>query len=163
MFDDGKRLQMIVCSATLHDLDVKRLAEDLMYFPAWVDLKGEDSVPETVHHVIVKVDPTTDLSWKALKRRIQTDGVHKKDDLNFNQPNVETLSEAVKLIKGKLKQLKYISCGTVVLETGFVIAGELVVAVINKFDMDQGIIFCRTKVDCDNLEKYLNEVGGGKF
>lgn len=23
-----------------------------MHFPTWVDLKGEDSVPETVHHVV---------------------------------------------------------------------------------------------------------------
>lgn len=140
MFDDGKRLQMIVCSATLHNFDVKRLAEDLMYFPAWVDLKGEDSVPETVHHVVVKVDPRTDLTWKSLKTSIQTDGVHKSSDLNFNQPSAETLSEAVKLIKG-----------------------ELVVQAINKFNMDQGIIFCRTKVDCDNLERYLNKIGGGKL
>ena len=39
MFDDGKRLQMIVCSATLHNFDVKKLAEKLMFFPTWVDLK----------------------------------------------------------------------------------------------------------------------------
>ena len=23
-----------------------------MHFPTWVDLKGRDSVPETVHHVV---------------------------------------------------------------------------------------------------------------
>ena len=23
-----------------------------MHFPTWVDLKGHDSVPETVHHVV---------------------------------------------------------------------------------------------------------------
>lgn len=39
MFDDGKRLQMIVCSATLHNFEVKKLAERLMFFPTWVDLK----------------------------------------------------------------------------------------------------------------------------
>lgn len=32
-------LQMIVCSATLHSPDVKKLAKDLMFHPAWVDLK----------------------------------------------------------------------------------------------------------------------------
>lgn len=57
---DGHRLQMIVCSATLHDFDVKKMAERLMHFPTWVDLKGEDSVPETVHHVVVLVDPQRD-------------------------------------------------------------------------------------------------------
>ena len=25
--------------------------------------------------------------------------------------------------------------------------------------MDRAIIFCRTKLDCDNLERYLNNVG----
>ncbi|XP_033114325.1 ATP-dependent RNA helicase DDX1-like [Anneissia japonica] len=49
---DGRRLQMIVCSATLHSFEVKKLAEKIMHFPTWVDLKGKDSVPETVHHVV---------------------------------------------------------------------------------------------------------------
>ncbi|CAF1663625.1 unnamed protein product, partial [Didymodactylos carnosus] len=48
---DGKRLQMIVCSATLHNFEVKKLADQIMHFPTWVDLKGQDTVPETIHHV----------------------------------------------------------------------------------------------------------------
>ncbi len=28
-----------------------------------VDLKGKDSVPETVDHAVIVVDPLTDLSW----------------------------------------------------------------------------------------------------
>jgi len=47
---------MIVCSATLHSFEVKRLAESIMHFPVWVDLKGQDAVPETVHHVVVPVE-----------------------------------------------------------------------------------------------------------
>ena len=27
--------------------------------------------------------------------------------------------------------------------------------------MDQGIIFCRTKLDCDNMERYLNKCSHG--
>ena len=27
--------------------------------------------------------------------------------------------------------------------------------------MEQSIIFCRTRLDCDNLEKYFTELGGG--
>ncbi|CAC5357532.1 DDX1 [Mytilus coruscus] len=30
-------------------------AERLMYFPTWIDLKGADAVPETVHHVIKNI------------------------------------------------------------------------------------------------------------
>jgi len=26
--------------------------EKLMHFPTWIDLKGQDSVPDTVHHVV---------------------------------------------------------------------------------------------------------------
>lgn len=48
-----------------------------MYFPTWVDLKGEDAVPETVHHVVVKVDPQKDKSWCSLRRHIITDGVNR--------------------------------------------------------------------------------------
>lgn len=57
---------MIVCSATLHSFDVKKLSEKIMHFPTWVDLKGEDSVPETVHHVVVPVNPKTDRLWERL-------------------------------------------------------------------------------------------------
>ena len=28
--------------------------------------------------------------------------------------------------------------------------------------MDQCLIFCRTNFDCDNLEKFMNGLGGGK-
>lgn len=50
--------------------------------------------------------------------------------------NLEMLSEAVKLLKG-----------------------EYCVRAINELNMDYAIIFCRTKIDCDNLESYLNSIG----
>ena len=52
----------------------------------------------------------------------------------------ELLSEAVKVLKG-----------------------FYTVEAIRKFKMDRAIIFCRTKVDCDNMESYLNTVGEGRF
>ncbi|CAH0384139.1 unnamed protein product [Bemisia tabaci] len=135
---DGKRLQMIVCSATLHAFEVKKMADRLMHFPTWVDLKGEDAVPETVHHVVVMVDPQKDKSWQNIKRPIRTDGVHREDSIRPNNPNAECLSEAVKMLKG-----------------------EYCVRAIEKHKMDKAIIFCRTKLDCDNLEKHLIQAGGG--
>lgn len=135
---DGNRLQMIVCSATLHDFDVKKMAERLMHFPTWVDLKGEDSVPETVHHVVVKVDPQQDRSWETLRKHILTDGVHVRDNVRPGNNTAETLSEAVKMLKG-----------------------EYCIRAINEHKMDQALVFCRTKLDCDNLEKYFNQIGGG--
>ncbi|XP_064486490.1 ATP-dependent RNA helicase DDX1-like [Ornithodoros turicata] len=135
---DGKRLQMVVCSATLHSFEVKKLAERLMHFPTWVDLKGEDSVPETVHHVVCIVDPRKDSSWMSLSRHVTTDGVHQADGIRPGANTPETYSEAVKLLKG-----------------------EYTIRAIQKQKMDQGIIFCRTKLDCDNLEKYMIQQGGG--
>lgn len=32
--------------------------------------------------------------------------------------------------------------------------------IIDAFQMDQCLIFCRTNFDCDNLEKFLNSLGG---
>ena len=64
-----------------------------MHFPTWVDLKGEDSVPETVHHVVVKVDPRKDKSWQNFTKRIPTDAVHARDVLspNSNTPGINGL------------------------------------------------------------------------
>lgn len=135
---EGKRLQMVVCSATLHSFEVKRMAERMMHFPTWVDLKGEDAVPETVHHVVVTIDPRADATWHNLRRHVQTDGVHMKDGVRPGNNTPETLSEAVKLLKG-----------------------EYCVKAIDTHKMDQALIFCRTKLDCDNLENYFNQIGGG--
>lgn len=134
---DGRRLQMIVCSATLHSFEVKKMAERLMHFPTWVDLKGEDAVPETVHHVVVMVDPQKDLSWHNMRQHIQTDGVHNEDNVRPGQNTPETLSEAVKMLKG-----------------------EYCLRAIDEHKMERAIIFCRTKLDCDNLERYMNQRGG---
>ncbi|XP_067930064.1 ATP-dependent RNA helicase DDX1-like [Watersipora subatra] len=135
---DGKRLQMVVCSATLHSPDVRRMADKLMNFPVWIDLKGQDSVPDTVHHVVCRVDPHAMHMWKSLTKPWKTDGVHAKDKFNPNQPNRETLSEAVKMMKG-----------------------ELMKRAIDEHHMDRAIIFCRTKLDCDNAEEFLTRHGGG--
>lgn len=135
---DGKRLQMVVCSATLHSFEVKKLAERLMHFPTWVDLKGEDAVPETVHHVVVPIDPRKDTSWQSNRKPIRTDGVHTEDNVRPGNNTPETLSEAVKMLKG-----------------------DYCVRAIDEHKMDQAIIFCRTKIDCDNLEAYFNQMGGG--
>ena len=52
----------------------------------------------------------------------------------------ETLSEAIKRLK-----IHYL------------------VQAIDAHKMDQAIIFCRTKLDCDNAEDYLLSLGGGQY
>ncbi|KAI1708674.1 DEAD/DEAH box helicase domain-containing protein [Ditylenchus destructor] len=136
----GERLQMIVCSATLHNNEVKRLADQYMHYPQWVDLKGSDVVPETVHQVVCMVDPKEDMSWIRLRSKageaIRTDGIHASDDIRPGSNNPETLSEAVKILKA-----------------------SYVLKAIEEHKMKQCIIFCRTKLDCDNLENFLTAKG----
>ena len=36
-----------------------------------------------------------------------------------------------------------------------ILKGEYLLKAICELKMDQAIIFCRTKLDCDNIEKYL--------
>jgi ATP-dependent RNA helicase DDX1 len=50
-------------SATLHSAEVKRLAAAICQQPMLVDLKGKDAVPDTVDHVLLRVDPTGDATW----------------------------------------------------------------------------------------------------
>ena len=52
---------------------------------------------------------------------------------------LDMLSEAVKILKG-----------------------EYCLNAIDKFKMDRALIFCRTKLDCDNLERYFIKQGGGE-
>lgn len=42
--------QVCFFSATLHSPAIADLAAKICLNPTWVDLKGVDSVPETVHH-----------------------------------------------------------------------------------------------------------------
>lgn len=65
----------------------------------------------------------------------QTDGVHYNDG-GHQQQSKESLSEAVKLLKA-----------------------EYCLLAMEEHKMDYGMIFCRTKIDCDNLEKYMRERG----
>merc|ERR1719154_911712 len=69
---------------------------------------------------------------------VTTDGVHRNDNARPGNTSPETLSEAVKKLKG-----------------------EYCVKAIDTHNVDKAIIFCRTKLDCDNLERYLQQRGGG--
>ena len=44
-----------------------------------------------------------------------------------------------------------------------ILKGEYCLKAIEKFQMDRALIFCRTKLDCDNLERYFIKQGGGKI
>eukprot|EP00485_Elphidium_margaritaceum_P000842 CAMPEP_0202690932 /NCGR_PEP_ID=MMETSP1385-20130828/5800_1 /ASSEMBLY_ACC=CAM_ASM_000861 /TAXON_ID=933848 /ORGANISM="Elphidium margaritaceum" /LENGTH=795 /DNA_ID=CAMNT_0049346271 /DNA_START=21 /DNA_END=2408 /DNA_ORIENTATION=+ len=140
-------VQVIICSATLHSDPIREMTQKLCRNPTWVDLKGKDFVPDTVHHCILVVDPIEDRQWTAgndeVVQAVRTDGVHERDHVQYNSRggnlSAETKSEAVKLLKPLILK-----------------------KIIDAFKMDQCLIFCRTRVDCDNLEAFLTSLGGGR-
>jgi ATP-dependent RNA helicase DDX1 len=147
------RLQVCFFSATLHSPEITALAAKMCVRPTWVDLKGKDSVPETVHHVIVPVDPVHDRSWLDRSEKlieVTTDGVHAKDSIGKNNNNNNNGSGSggglTKEEKSEgLKRLK----------------PRMLIGLIDSLKMTQCLIFCRTNVDCDNLEAFLTAIGGG--
>lgn len=80
------------------------MADKLMHHPTWVDLKGQDVVPDTVHHVVCFVDPEADSRWRERAGQVgRTDGVHihdlKKQSLGTSPEN---MSEAIKVTLGRI-------------------------------------------------------------
>ncbi|GMH45072.1 hypothetical protein BSKO_13029 [Bryopsis sp. KO-2023] len=133
------RLQVLMFSATLHSPEVQELAKQICQNPILVDLKGKDSVPETVDHVLVNIDPYQDKSWLQANPRVPTDNCHALERIGPEIQTKECYSEAIKRLKPRT-----------------------LCKIIEKHKMEQCLIFCRTNFDCDNLEKFLNEMGGGR-
>ena len=131
----AQRLQVMLFSATLHSPEIQKLADFLTVNATWVDLKGKDAVPETVHHALVMVDPTKE-NPSSLEPKALTDRAH---SLASNLEGDDAMSESIKRLKPHVLK-----------------------RIIDAHDMDQCLIFCRTNFDCDNLEKFLNEAGGGR-
>jgi len=106
-------------------------------YPIWVDLKWKDAIPETVDHVIVTIDPE---KWDgATPRSLDTDGIH-NDHIDVSSMNAEAYSQAAKVMKP-----------------------QAMMRIIDAFEMDQCLIFARTRIDCDNIEKFLIEAGGSQW
>eukprot|EP01036_Dinobryon_divergens_P027134 gene27134-35856_t len=100
------RLQVCFFSATLHSPQIHELSRRVCVNPTWVDLKGFESLPEAVHHVVYRVDPSVapqDVDLKACQVRAITDGVHEpSSDGSFSLEKDEALSQELKELKQQL-------------------------------------------------------------
>lgn len=84
---------------------MRSLAARITSHPILADLKGKEHVPETVHHVLVPVDPAADSPWAAAdaaQPKSTTDGVHAADKVGIGVTSPESSSEAIKLLKPRL-------------------------------------------------------------
>ena len=145
------RLQVCFFSATLHSVEIRRLAEQICHHPTWVDLKGKDALPDAVSHFVCTVGPSHPKyldAWNDDACKASTDLVHRHDAVGDGSAegssavpgkSAEASSEGIKRMK--LYALKNI---------------------IDELKPEQCIVFCRTNLDCDNAEKFLVAVGGGR-
>ena len=137
----SSRLQVCFFSATLHSKETRSLAEEITQHATWVDLKGKDVVPETVHHVVVPVlTKSPSAPWGKFVPTLDkfTDGVHERESDSLRPKNRQGASKEAK--SQVIKRLKL----------------EFLKKVVDTFHMDSCMIFCRTNLDCDNVERYLN-------
>lgn len=129
-------------SATLYSDEIKELSKQICKNPIWVDLKGRNYVPPSVQQVNLIVD-VTDVHQRGLYTYGGplpfTDSVHPSQHLGNVLRTPEEKSEATK--RAKL---------------------QLVQELVDKYKMDRVIIFCRTNLDCNNLEAFFNTVGHGQ-
>lgn len=94
------RLQVCFFSATLHSPAITQLATTICQNPTWVDLKGKDSVPETVHHCVLRVDLQKHWnqfygtsSGRSKQIPVVLDGVHQPNRLPQDEQNSFRLKE----------------------------------------------------------------------
>lgn len=121
------RLQVCFFSATLHDPAIKALAEVICLQPTWIDLKGTEVVPDTLHHTIYRVFTGSHKQWVA--GAVACDEVHLPAEA----------ADPACLHSQQIKEIKPF----------------LLKAIIDKYDMSQVMVFCRTNVDCSNLERFF--------
>lgn len=140
----AQKVQTLFFSATLDSPHVRSAIDNLTVNATWINLKGKLGIPETVHFVCYMVDPHRDSLPCANAIRSPeilppTDGVHPIVTNSSTVTDPERLSQRVKLWKP-----------------------QIAIAIADTIGMDSCLIFCRTNVDCNQLESYLTQLGGGR-
>ncbi|KAF4665598.1 ATP-dependent RNA helicase ddx1, partial [Perkinsus chesapeaki] len=136
----SKRVQVILTSATLASEEVQDMIKLLTTNAQWVDTKGSilgNILPDTVHHAFYRIHPdepiiiSDDNYCKNPRASVPTDGIYDLD------PSTGLASQEIKLKKPKIA-----------------------VKIADAYKMDRCMVFCRTNLDCDNLETYLHSLDG---
>ncbi|SBT77453.1 ATP-dependent RNA helicase DDX1, putative [Plasmodium ovale] len=158
----SQHVQTCFFSATLQDENVKDCISKITNKPLYVDLKyGKNSIPSHIYVCIYYVKNVEDYYLHGQKEYEKKENCYR--DIIYNEKissmNYEQLYEytdKVHLLNCKNNEKEKISLNIKI--------NKLIklVHIINVFNMQNGIIFCRTNLDCDNLYNLLNHVGDGK-
>jgi ATP-dependent RNA helicase DDX1 len=142
------QVQTLLFSATLHSPEIRNLSEKIQKFPTWIDLKGKEAIPDTVHHTLVRLDADADQGLtEEVEQELKSksgrsvnwpmDGVHVSGHAGMDASDLRSLA----MKKLKLAALK---------------------KVIDANSMQHGMLFVRTQLDADNLERFLLICSGVK-
>jgi ATP-dependent RNA helicase DDX1 len=93
------RLQVCFFSATLHSPSVRELSAKICVNPTWVDLKGANAIPDTVHHVVYRLDFARDCE---LMRRAKVPSIVGNVHVPGKIPPEELSSQQVKELKQQI-------------------------------------------------------------
>ncbi|KAI0567325.1 RNA helicase [Gracilaria domingensis] len=148
------RVQTLLFSATLHSPEIKGLSEKIQTFPTWVDLKGKESVPEAVHHTMVRLDADADTSM--------LDTVPERVQWPLDQVHID-IGEGSKVRKKQRQQatdIDMVDAADVRSQVMKKLKLAALRQVIDAHDMTQAMIFVRTQQDGDNVESFLIQCSG---
>lgn len=143
---DMERFQVCFFSATLRTDNVKHVTSQICQNPLWVDVNdekidGTHKINECVVHLFIKIKknpseyiPSDDSMIQPITDAVHRGGIlHEKSNLaKLSKPEQE--SECIKVLKPMM-------------------AAHL----IEMLEMEQVLIFCRTNLDCELLEKYFHK------
>ncbi|KAL8430949.1 hypothetical protein Efla_006556 [Eimeria flavescens] len=147
----GSRPQTLFFSATLHTEEALAAISQLAPQACWVDLKGTAVLPDTVKVAVYEFDAQQGLQCPLpfdMKEAPETDGVH--------TPQVAASAAAAAPTAAASGDADFLSCRIKQLKP------RLAVALADALKMDCCMIVCRTNLDCDLMERYLQKLGGGK-
>lgn len=151
------QVQTLLFSATLHSPEIRCLSEKTQSFPTWVDLKGKEAIPETVHHTLVRVDPDADVSLL----QEAPDGIEwPLDEVHQSDKNLSKKGRKPKLGKSNQSDVEMEDAADIRSQTIKKLKLMILKRVIDANNMSQAMIFVRTKQDADNLESFLLQCSG---
>ncbi|KAI4837765.1 ATP-dependent RNA helicase DDX1 [Plasmodium brasilianum] len=161
---NSQHVQTCFFSATLQDKNVKDCINKITNKPLFVDLKyGKNYIPSHIYVCIYYVNDqnssiNSNLSCKggSIEEKTYEDIIYNEKLNSMNNKALYEYTDKVHLLNCNRDGKEMISLDIKINKL------KKLIHIINVFNMQNGIIFCRTNLDCDNVYNFLNFVGDGK-
>ncbi|CXI81987.1 DEAD/DEAH box ATP-dependent RNA helicase, putative [Plasmodium berghei] len=152
----SQNVQTCFFSATLQEKNVRECINKITNKPIFIDLKyGKNIIPSHIYVCIyyVKSKETYQYSDKEIE---YANIIYNEKMNNMNYSDLYEYTDKVHVLNKNIIKKEDISLNIKINKL------KKLVHIINVFNMQNGIIFCRTNLDCDNIYNFLNHVGDGK-